>query len=71
MLKINLAKSELFQIGDVPNIESLAWILGYKIGYLPASYLRMPLRANYKSKGVWDPVTERIVLRLDSWKLPL
>lgn len=32
--KTNLAKSKLFFIGDVPDIESLAWILGYKVGSL-------------------------------------
>lgn len=31
-LKINLAKSEMFQIGEVPNIRDLAWNLGCKIG---------------------------------------
>lgn len=35
-LNINLAKSESFQVGDVPNIESLVWILGCKTGcFLP------------------------------------
>lgn len=48
-LKIHLAKSELFQIGDVPNIESLASILGCKIGSLAASYLGMSLGSNFKS----------------------
>lgn len=53
------------------NIESLAWILGCKIGSLPSSYLGLPLGAKFKSKEVWNPVIERITLRLDSWKAKL
>lgn len=53
------------------NIESLAWILGCKIGKLSTSYLGMPLGENFKSKLVWTLVIERIVLRLDSWKMSL
>lgn len=67
-LPINLGKSKLFQVGDVPNIDSLAWILGCKIGFLPSSYLGLPLGAKFKSKAMWDPGIERITLRLDLWK---
>lgn len=49
-LKINLAKSKLFHIGVVPNIEDLAWILGCKIGVLLSTYLGLPLGAAFKSK---------------------
>lgn len=65
-LHINLAKSELFPVGEVSNIENLAWILGCKIGTLPSSYLGLPLRTPFKSKSVWDPVLEQISRRLDS-----
>lgn len=34
-LKINLAKSEIFQMGGECDMESLTWILGCKIGTLP------------------------------------
>lgn len=67
-LKINLGKSELFQVGLVPNLEDLAWILGCKIGVIPSYYLGMPLGASYKAKGVWNPVIDRISSRLSSWK---
>lgn len=30
-LKISLAKSEMFHVGEVPNIRDLAWILGCKL----------------------------------------
>lgn len=67
-LKINLAKSKLFQIRVVPNIGDLAWILGCKIGVLLSTYLGLPLGAAFKSKEVWKPVIDRISSRLGSWK---
>lgn len=50
--------------------ESLAWILGCKIGSLPSSYLGLPLGASYKSKVVREPVIERIMSKLVAWKVP-
>ena len=34
-LKINLEKSELIPVGDVPNLEELAEVLDCKVGTLP------------------------------------
>lgn len=42
-LKINLVKSERFQVKEDCDIESLAWILDCKIGNLSATYLGLPL----------------------------
>lgn len=70
-LKINLVKSELFQVGEDCDIDSLTWILGCEIGCLPASYLGLPLGANYKSKVIWGLVINKISLRIDLWKAPL
>lgn len=67
-LNINLAKSELFEVGVVPNITNLAWILGCKIDNLPSSYLGLPLEAGFKAKRVWERVVEKIFFRLESWK---
>lgn len=67
-LPINLAKSEMFGVGQVRDLDSLAWILGCKIGTLPSSHLGIPLGAPFKSKQIWNPVLERIEGRLDSWK---
>lgn len=64
-LTINFAKSEMFQIGEVREIEDLACVLGCKIGTLP-SYLGMPLGANFKSNVVWKKMIERFIGRLDS-----
>lgn len=38
-LKINLAKSKMYQVGKDCDITSLTWILGCKIGCLPSTYL--------------------------------
>lgn len=60
-LNRNLPQSELFQIGVFPNIDTLAWILGCKIGSLP-SYFGLPLG---------ELVVERNGFRLESWKASL
>ncbi|RVX20215.1 hypothetical protein CK203_004842 [Vitis vinifera] len=49
-LKINLEKKgELIPIEEVPNLEELAKVLGYKVGTLLNTYLGLPLGAPYKS----------------------
>lgn len=70
-LKLNMAESEIYLVGENCDIASLAWLLGCKIGSLPASYLGLPLGANYKSKAIWQLVIERISFFLESWKTPL
>ena len=44
-----MEKSELIPVGDVPNLEELVKVLGYKVGALPTTYLGLPLGAPYKS----------------------
>lgn len=65
-LKVNLAKSELFQVGQISNLESLAWILGCKIGSPPTTYLGLLLGTQFKSKAMWNPMIKKISLHLDS-----
>ena len=67
-LKINLAKSEIIPVGNVPNLEELASELGCKIGSLPTSYLGLPLGAKHKALGVWDSIEERYRKKLAAWK---
>ena len=57
-LKINLEKSELILVGNVPNMEELAEVLGCKVGVLPTTYLGLPLGAPYKSSRIWKGVEE-------------
>ena len=47
-LYINLEKSELILVGDIPNLELLAKVLGCKMGTLPTTNLGLPLSAPYK-----------------------
>lgn len=65
-LKINLAKSEIFQVGEDCDIETLVWILGCKIRSLPVSYSGLPFGESYKSKRIWELVIDRISSILDS-----
>lgn len=54
-LKINLAKSEMFEIGEVPNINNLVWILRCKlVPYLPRTWVCHWVRIlSLKGCGVW------------------
>lgn len=47
-LKINLHKSELVEIGNEGNEQTLAQVLNCKTANLPIKYLGMPLGACYK-----------------------
>ena len=67
-LKVNLGKSEMVLIGDVPNIQELAAMLDCRISALPMNYLGLPLGARYKSKALWDPVLEKMGRKLAGWK---
>ena len=58
-LKVNLRKIEAIPMGEGIPMETLASVLGCKIGSLPTSYLGLLLRAPYKSTRVWDIVEER------------
>jgi len=67
-LKVNLQKSELVIVGEVPYIEGLAKILGCNISSLPLRYIGLPLGAPFKSKAIWDGVIEKMEKRLASWQ---
>jgi hypothetical protein len=67
-LKVNLQKSELVAMGEVPFIEGLAKILGCNISSLLLRYLGLPLGAPFKSLAIWDEVIEKMEKRLASWQ---
>ncbi|XP_075658607.1 uncharacterized protein LOC142628380 [Castanea sativa] len=67
-LKINLGKSELVPIGDVPNLHELVEILGCRESTLPLKYLGLPLGATFRDKTVWNPILEKMERRLAGWK---
>ena len=58
-LKVNVGKSEIFLVGEVRNIQSLANILQCRVGSLPMTYLGMSLETLYKSPSIWNPILER------------
>ena len=67
-LKINLSKSELVPVGQVPNVPELAGILGCQVASLPLNYLGLPLGASFKSKVLWARVVEKMEKCLAGWK---
>ena len=56
----NVLKSELVPVGEVDNAQAMAEILGYRIGFLPMTYLGIPLGASHKSPSIWNPIMENI-----------
>jgi hypothetical protein len=67
-LKVNLRKSDLIAVEEVPNQEKLANILNCSISSIPLKYLGLHLGAFFKSKVIWDGVIEKMERRLASWK---
>ncbi|XP_030958853.1 uncharacterized protein LOC115980776 [Quercus lobata] len=67
-LKINLGKSKLVAVGDVPNLHELVEILGCRESALPLKYLGLPLGASFKDKMIWNPILEKMERRLAGWK---
>uniref|UniRef100_A0A2N9F4W2 Reverse transcriptase domain-containing protein n=1 Tax=Fagus sylvatica TaxID=28930 RepID=A0A2N9F4W2_FAGSY len=67
-LRVNMNKSEMVQVGTVPDFPRLAALLSCKIGTLPMNYLGMPLGALHKALSMWDPILEKIERRLAGWK---
>ena len=67
-LRINLGKSELIPVGDVPNFHELVEILGSRESALPLKYLGLPLGASFKDKSIWNPILEKMERRLAGWK---
>ena len=67
-LKINLSKSELVPVGNVPNVTALANILGCRVSALPLMYLGLPLGASFKKKSIWNAVVEKVEKRHAGWK---
>uniref|UniRef100_A0A2N9G078 Reverse transcriptase domain-containing protein n=1 Tax=Fagus sylvatica TaxID=28930 RepID=A0A2N9G078_FAGSY len=67
-LRVNLQKSEMVLVGDVPNLEDLADVLGCKLSALPMTYLGLPLGAKFNSKQIWNTIIEKMECRLGGWK---
>ncbi|KAH0634712.1 hypothetical protein KY290_035831 [Solanum tuberosum] len=67
-LRVNWGKSSLFQVLEVPQVQSLANILGCRIEKLPTTYLGMPLGYKHKALEIWDGILEKAERKLAKWK---
>ena len=61
-------KQHLFPIKEIPQLQSLARILGCKVDHLPTTYLGMPLGHNHKELEIWDGIIEKTEKKLANWK---
>ena len=66
-LKVNVGKSEIVSVGEVRNIQSLAYIPQCRVDNLPMTYLGMPLGTLYKTPSIWNPIRERMEKKLSGW----
>ena len=67
-MKVDVGKCEIVPVGEVRNLDALVCILCCKVGYLPMTYLGMPLGDHYKDSSIWNPIIERMEKKLSSWK---
>ncbi|CAL1388707.1 unnamed protein product [Linum trigynum] len=66
-LKINLEKSVLYIVGDVPAPNFFASIIGFKWSNQPPKYLGYPVGAKLNTNAFSDPIVNSYQKRLDSW----
>lgn len=55
-LRTNLGKSEHGPVGEFPDVDTLALILGCQVQTLLMKYLGLPLEAHFKSRESWNPI---------------
>ena len=67
-LRINLDKRVILPVGEVDNLNQLVSGLGCRVGSLPSSYFRLPLRYKVNSSRVWERIEEKFRRRLAAWK---
>ena len=60
-LKINMAKLELFPVGEVSNMDELVALLGCRKYSLPMKYLGLPLGVTFKERTIWNLILEKLV----------
>ncbi|CAN0926381.1 LINE-1 reverse transcriptase homolog [Linum grandiflorum] len=67
-LKVNVHKSCMYAVGNVPNVEEMADIMGCQVESLPSIYLGLPLGAKGSSPVIWEPVISNMERKLECWK---
>ncbi|KAJ0752293.1 putative RNA-directed DNA polymerase [Helianthus annuus] len=71
-LKINLDKSNIFGMGvGAEDLDSMASIIGCKVGSFPFCYLGVKVGANMNRVANWSPIYDIFDARLSSWKASL
>ncbi|CAL1413192.1 unnamed protein product [Linum trigynum] len=67
-LKINLEKSIMIPVGDVPNPDYFAALFGCNRSREVSKYLVFPLGAKVNSSTIWEPIIDKFERRLAGWK---
>ncbi|WMV31905.1 hypothetical protein MTR67_025290 [Solanum verrucosum] len=67
-LHINMSKSTIYPVNEVPDLEDMAAIMCCPTGSFPTAYLGMPLGAMNRSSQVWNVIVEKFERRLASWQ---
>ncbi|KAJ0818578.1 putative RNA-directed DNA polymerase [Helianthus annuus] len=68
-LKINRRKCLLFGIGaEASEVNQFASIIRCGAGFLPFTYLGVPIGVNMKRAKFWEPVLDRFKSKLSKWK---
>ena len=63
-----MEKSAILPVGEVENIDQLAYELGYRVGILPSTYLGLPLGTRQNSVSIWEGIEKKFRRRLAAWK---
>lgn len=67
-LSTNFQKSNLFAVGEVEDLDTLAAVMGCSFEGFPVIYLGLPLGDKTNTISKWDKVLEICRVRLASWK---
>lgn len=63
-LRTNLEKFQAISVGEVDNVGELANVLDCRVAQLLMTYLRLPLRARFKSIHIWNSIVEKVERQL-------
>ena len=55
-LRVNLSKSSIIPIGEIPNIHHLASFFDYGVSALPSTYLGLPLGGIFSEQSSMGPL---------------
>lgn len=67
-IKNKLWENKLLWIGGITNVEGLTFVLDYKVGKLPTTYLFLPLEATHKSMRIWEAMELRFWKKTNNMK---